>query len=197
MGKSQDRSAQQERTRQAILDGARKLLFEGKTVTVTAAAAENGVSKATSYRYFSDASVLVAEAVLDVSVKPYEAVVAGAQGLRGKIKAICLYYLDLSLENEAGFRQFLAAAMTEWKAGSSATARGGRRVKMFRRALSEHDTGLSGEQSDTLVCALSASTGLEAMIALIDVAGATPQQARETVAFMADAIVDRTFGKAG
>jgi len=195
MTKSQNRSAQRERTRQAILDGAKKLLSEGKTVTVTAAAAENGVSKATSYRYFSDASVLVAEAVLDVAVLPYENVVAGAQDLRGKLKAICLYFLDLTLENEAGFRQFLAAAMTEWKPGSSATERGGRRVKMFRRALSEHDTGLSPKQVDTLLQALSASTGLEALIALMYVAGATPQQAQETVAFMVDAIVDRTYGK--
>lgn len=154
------------------------------------------MSKATSYRYFSDASVLVAEAVLDVSVKPYEAVIADAQDLRSKLNAICLYYLDLSLQNEAGFRQFLAAAMTGWRAGSTATARGGRRIKMFRQALSEHDTGLSSEQSDILVRALSASTGLEAMIALIDVAGATPQQARETTAFMVDAIIDRTFEKA-
>ncbi len=197
MTKSHDRTAQRERTRQAILEGARQLLFEGKTVTVTAAAAVKGVSKATSYRYFSDASVLVAEAVLDVSVKPYEEVVASAQDLRSKLRAICLYFLDLSLENEAGFRQFLAAAMTEWRAGSTATARGGRRVKMFRQALSEHETGLSKKQCDTLVRALSASTGLEAVIALIDVAGATQKQARETAAFMVDAIVDRTFEKTG
>lgn len=196
MTKSHDRTAQQERTRQAILDGARQLLSEGKTVTVTAAASRNGVSKATSYRYFSDASVLVSEAVIDVSVKPYEAVVADAPDLRGKLKAICLYFLDLSLMNEPGFRQFMAAAMTEWRAGSTATKRGGRRIKMFRQALAEHDTGLSREQCDTLVRALSASTGLEAMIALIDVAGATQQEARETVAFMVDAIVDRTFEKA-
>lgn len=197
MTKSQNRSAQQERTRQAILDGARKLLFEGKTVTVAAAAAANGVSKATSYRYFSDPSVLVAEAVLDVAVKTYEDIVADAQDLQGKLKVICLYYLDLALENEAGFRQFMAAAMTQWKAGSTVSARGGRRVKMFRRALSEHDAELTSEQSDTLVCALSAVTGIEAMIALIDVAGATPKQARKTVAFMADAIVDRAFNTAG
>jgi AcrR family transcriptional regulator len=193
MTKIQERSAQRERTRQAILDGAKKLLSEGKTVTVAAAAAANGVSKATSYRYFSDPGVLVAEAVLDVEVKPYEDIVADAKDLRERLRAICLYFLNLSIENEAGFRQFLGAAMTVWAAGSAATARGGRRVKLFRRALSEQETGLSIEQSDTLVRALSAATGLEAMIALIDVAGATPEQARETVAFMADAIVDRTF----
>ncbi len=166
-------------------------------MTVAGAAAANGVSKATSYRYFSDPSVLVAEAVLDVAVKPYEDIVADAQDLRGKLRAICLYFLDLSIENEAGFRQFLGAAMTEWAAGSAATARGGRRVKMFRRALSEEKNTLSSERRDTLVRALSAATGLEAMIALIDVAGATPEQARETVAFMADAIIDRTLRTEG
>ena len=120
-----------------------------------------------------------------------------AQDLREKLKAICLFFFDLALENEVGFRQFLAAAMSEWKEGSPASTRGGRRVKMFRRALMEHNTGLSPKQIDTLVRALSASTGMEALIALTDVAGATPQQARETITFMVDAIVDRLIGNAG
>ena len=197
MTRSPDRSAQRARTRQAILDGARKLLFEGKTVTVAAAAAEMGVSKATSYRYFSDPSVLVAEAVLDVDVDSYEAIVAGQETLRGKLRAICLYFFDLSVTHEAGFRQFMAAAMTAWKADSPATARGGRRVKMFRRALGEHETGLSKDARETLVQALTVSTGVEAMIALLDIARTDVESARQTVAFMADALVDRAVGKAG
>ncbi|MEQ8291356.1 MAG: TetR/AcrR family transcriptional regulator [Roseovarius sp.] len=193
MPQTKGRSAQRARTRQAILDGARKLLSEGKPVTVAAAAAETGISKATSYRYFSDADLLVAEAVLDIAVKPYEAVVSGAPDLRGKLKAICLYFLDLALENEPEFRQFLAASMRAWSAESRGAARGGRRVSMFHRALSEHDTGLSEDQNETLVCALSASTGMEALIALIDVAGASPAQAREVVGFMVDAMLDRVL----
>ena len=80
MPKTKGRSAQRARTRQAILDGARKLLSDGKPVTVAAAAAETGISKATSYRYFSDADLLVAEAVLDIAVKPYDAVISGGPG---------------------------------------------------------------------------------------------------------------------
>ncbi|SMY06137.1 TetR/AcrR family transcriptional regulator [Flavimaricola marinus] len=193
MPKIQGRSAQRARTRQAILDGARKLLSEGKTVTVAAAAAENGVSKATSYRYFSDADLLVAEAVLDITTKPYEAVVSGATDLRSKLKAICLYYLDLAFEHEPEFRQFLAASMRAWTAESKGATRGGRRVSMFHRALSEHETGLSDDQRETLVCGLSASTGMEALIALIDVAGATPDQARDVVGFMVEAMLDRAL----
>ncbi|MEO4041968.1 TetR/AcrR family transcriptional regulator [Hoeflea sp. CAU 1731] len=189
MTKSQDRSAQRGRTRQAILDGARKLLSEGKVVTVAAAAAENGVSKATSYRYYSAPDVLVAEAVLDIAVKPYEDIVGDASDVQGKLRAICIYFLDFSFENESGFRQFLSGTMREWRADSKTTARGGRRINMFRRALSEHETGLSNDQKEKLVRSLSASTGIEALIALVDVAGATPQQAREAVGFMVDAMV--------
>lgn len=191
MSKSKDRSAQRARTRQAILEGARKLLSEGKVVTVAAAAAENGVSKATSYRYFSDPDVLVAEAVLDIAVKPYEDIIGDATDVRGKLKAICLYFLDLALENEAGFRQFLAVAMRAWRAEDKTTARGGRRVSMFRRALSEHETGLSDDQKEILVRGLSASTGMEALIALADVAGASPQEARDVVSFMVDAMLEQ------
>ena len=192
MLRKQDRSAQRMRTRQAILSGARKLLSEGKAVTVAAAAAENGVSKATSYRYFSDPDVLVAEAVLDIAVKPYEDVVGDAANLRGKLMAICLYFLELAFENEAGFRQLLAATLRERRSSNTVATRGGRRVSMFRRALSEHETGLSDEQQELLIRSLSATTGMEALIALVDVAGATPEQAREAVRFMVDAMLDRT-----
>jgi AcrR family transcriptional regulator len=193
MAKSPNRSAQRDRTRQAIIDGAKKLMHEGKSVTVASAAAVNGVSKATSYRYFSDPSVLIAETALDVFMKPYEEVVSGADGLQEKLRLICLYFFDQALANESGFRQFLAAAMTAWASNNAATTRGGRRIKMFRRALSEHETELTNEQTETLVRALSAATGIEAMLALTDVADATPKQAREAVAFMVDAIVDRMF----
>lgn len=191
MTKSQDRSAQRARTRQAILDGARKLLAKGKPVTVAAAAAENGVSKATSYRYFSTPDVLVAEAALDIEVHPYEEVIGDASDLRGKLKAICLYFLELAFENESGFRQYLAATMRAWRPEHTSTTRGGPRIAMFRRALSEHETELSESQKEMLVRSLSATTGMEALIAMVDIADATPQQTREAVGFMVDAMLDR------
>ncbi|WP_138473472.1 TetR family transcriptional regulator, partial [Poseidonocella sp. HB161398] len=91
------RTAQKERTRQAILDGARTLMQEGQPVTVAAAAERHGISKATAYRYFSDAAVLAAEAGLDIAVAGYEEITAGAADLRGKLRAISLYFFDLSL----------------------------------------------------------------------------------------------------
>src|SRR5690348_1759429 len=57
------RANQRERTRSAIMDGARKLLNEGKIPSVADAAEVARVSRATAYRYFPTQSALITEAV--------------------------------------------------------------------------------------------------------------------------------------
>lgn len=191
------RTSQKERTRRAILDGARQLLSEGAPVTVAAAAERHGVSKATAYRYFSDPDILVSEAMLDIEVKSYEDITRNANSLRERLLAINLYFLDLALENEMGFRQFLGRTLTVSASGTDNVRRGARRISMYRQALAEDDGGLSRTDQDALVRALAPATGIEAMTALLDVAGAEPEQAREAVSTMTLAILDRLLGPAG
>ena len=188
------RASQKERTRMAILDGARQLLTEGAPVTVAAAAERHGVSKATAYRYFSDPDILVSEAMLDIEVRAYEEVTSGSDDLRGRMKAINLYFLDLALENEVGFRQFLGRTLTVSASGAKGMRRGARRISMYRQALSEDDGGLPAAQQEKLIRALSLATGIEAMTALLDVAGAGPEEAREAVRTVTQAILDRFLG---
>ncbi|WP_127557880.1 TetR/AcrR family transcriptional regulator [Nioella ostreopsis] len=191
------RTSQKERTRRAILDGARQLLSEGAPVTVAAAAERHGVSKATAYRYFSDPDILVSEAMLDIEVKSYEDITRNANSLRERLLAINLYFLDLALENEMGFRQFLGRTLTVSASGTDKVRRGARRISMYRQALADDDGGLSRTDQDALVRALAPATGIEAMTALLDVAGAEPEQAREAVSTMTLAILDRLLGPAG
>jgi AcrR family transcriptional regulator len=191
------RTSQKERTRRAILDGARQLLSAGAPVTVAAAAERHGVSKATAYRYFSDPDILVSEAMLDIEVKSYEDITRNANSLRERLLAINLYFLDLALENEMGFRQFLGRTLTVSASGTDKVRRGARRISMYRQALSDDDGGLSRTDQDALVRALAPATGIEAMTALLDVAGAEPEQAREAVSTMTLAILDRLLGPAG
>lgn len=191
------RTSQKERTRRAILDGARQLLSEGAPVTVAAAAERHGVSKATAYRYFSDPDILVSEAMLDIEVKSYEDITRNANSLRERLLAINLYFLDLALENEMGFRQFLGRTLTVSASGTDNVRRGARRISMYREALADDDGGLSRTDQDALVRALAPATGIEAMTALLDVAGAEPEQAREAVSTMTLAILDRLLGPAG
>jgi len=177
------------RTREAILAGARALMARGEPVTVAAAAAEQGISRATAYRYFSDPQVLASEAGLAVEVLDYASIVEGADGARARTLAVSLYIFDLSLAHEAAFRQFLARNLDAWLSEGPRDRRGARRVEMFRRALA--GAGLNPAREARLVAALTAATGTEAMIALIDIARVDPDVARETVAEIAEALLDR------
>lgn len=177
------------RTREAILTGARALLARGAPVTVAAAAAEQGISRATAYRYFSDPKVLASEAGLAVEVLPYETVVMGAETPRSRTIAVSLYIYDLSRDHEAQFRQFLARNLDAWVAEGPRDRRGARRVEMFRRALD--GAGLSNAKMKRLITALTAATGSEAMIALHDIAKVDAPAARDAVLDIAEALLDR------
>jgi AcrR family transcriptional regulator len=193
-GPGRERSAQKSRTREAILAAARHLLAEGRPLSVTEAAARAGVSKATAYRYFSDPAALAAEAALAVEVRSYEEVTQGAGTLREKLLAISIYFLDFALDHEPAFRQFLARNLDAWAAegGRPQVRRGARRVAMYERALSE--AGLAPDRHRHLVAALATATGTEAMIALLDIVRTDADTARQTVRWLAEAAIDRTFG---
>ncbi len=188
-----ERVSQKNRTREAILAGARALIERGEPVSVAAAAAENGISKATAYRYFSDPAVLAAEAGLAVEVRPFEEIVAGADGPRARAMAVSLYFFDLALAHEPAFRQFLARNLDCWIAegGGDRMRRGARRVAMLELALAELRPSMPQRRFAMMIGALSAATGAEALIALSDIARLAPDMARETVAEMAGAILDR------
>lgn len=177
------------RTREAILAGARRLMSRGETVTVAAAAEEEGISRATAYRYFSDAQVLANEAGLAVAVRPYEEVVAGCHGARERTIAVSLYIFDLSVENEAAFRQFLARNLDAWRAHGPGDRRGARRVEMFKNAL--QTAQLSPDKKKRLINGLTAASGSEAMIALYDVAKADPVSARNAIRDVTEALLDK------
>ena len=193
--KPNERTAQKARTREALLAAAREILAEGSAPTVTSAATRAGISKATAYRYFSDPAELVAEAGLAVAVLPYEAIVADARTVRQKLRAISAYIFDLSVDHEAGFRQFLARNLDAWLADPRPrTRRGARRVQMFGRALDSHEATIPAETRTQLVLSLTAATGTEAMIALFDIAEVDRETARRTVLDICDALIDRHLG---
>lgn len=196
MSTRNERHAQKARTREVILAGARALLARGEKVTVTAAADESGVSKATAYRYFSDAEALVLEAGLAIEVAKYEEITANADGPQARALAVTLYFFDLAVEHEPAFRRFVARTLTAAaESPDGRYPRAARRLAMFERALS--GAGLSGEVQAQLKRALSAVTGIEALIALRDVAGADHDTARRTVRATAEALLDRYLSGTG
>jgi AcrR family transcriptional regulator len=186
-----ERRAQKSRTREAILAAARELLAEGQAVTLNAAARRAGVSRATAYRYFSDPSVLAAEAGLALEVRSYETITRGCAGTRERLVAIAIYFFDLALEHEVEFRAFLSRWLDAWRPAEQTVSRGARRVAMFERALDEGPERLAPAQREALVRSLTVNTGTEAMIALLDVARADREAARQCVAETAVVLIDR------
>jgi len=186
-----ERTNQKQRTRDAILDGARRLMGRGEPVTVTAAAAEHGISRATAYRYFSDPQALTLEAGLATLVPPYEVVTAGTTDLRSRLSAITEAMIRLTLENETAFRQYLAHAVT---APDGTRTRGARRVAYMKRALGELPHDLSAARQSDLLASLSAVAGVEGVVALTDVAGRDTATAARLLAEIADAILTRHLG---
>jgi len=61
-GMKQPRARQKERTRQALLASARKLVEGGETPAIARVAEHAGVSLATAYRYYSDPLLLLSDA---------------------------------------------------------------------------------------------------------------------------------------
>ena len=191
MSDKAERTNQKQRTRDAILDGARRLMGRGEAVTVAAAAAEHGISRATAYRYFSDPQALALEAGLATLVPPYEDVVVGTTDLRARLSAIIAAMIRLTVANEAAFRQYLAHSVT---APDGSGSRGARRVGYMNRALADLPHDLSVTEQADLVAALATVAGIEGLIALTDVAGCDSAKAARIMTDIADAILTRYLG---
>lgn len=195
---TRERRAQKDRTREAILAGARELLLEGKPVTVTAAAARVGVSKATAYRYFRDPAALAAESGLAIRVASLEEILSDAKTLHEQLLAINLYFFDFAMENEPGFRQFLASSVTAALADppQKAARRGARRIELYKSVLQFHGHDTDDMRAVRFCAALATATGIEAMIALIDIAGLDPKDARTVVEEMTTTLIDNYVNQA-
>ncbi|MCC5987459.1 MAG: TetR family transcriptional regulator [Pararhodobacter sp.] len=191
MSDTTERTSQKQRTRDAILDGARRLLARGEAVTVAAAAAEHRISRATAYRYFSDPQALTLEAGLATLVPPYEEVTAGTTDLRSRLSAITAAMIRLTLENETAFRQYLSHAVT---APGGTRTRGARRVAYMKRALRDMPHDLAPARQADLVASLSTVAGVEGLISLTDVAGRDTATAARLMGEIADAILTRHLG---
>ncbi|MDJ1015098.1 MAG: TetR/AcrR family transcriptional regulator [Paracoccaceae bacterium] len=182
---------QKQRTREALLDGARALLAEGRPVTVAGAAEAAGISKATAYRYFGDAHVLGASAGLPFGTPSYAEIVKDAETPREKVLAVVSYLVEIALENEALFRNYLARALDAWANSNRKPGqrRGATRVALIEAAVDE--LALDEKAARLLENALIAICVYEAVIAMRDAGGASDSEIRETVTVLAEALLDR------
>ncbi len=184
------RSAQKMQTRLTLLAAARALAAEGEQVTVTAAAARAGISRATAYRYFTSSETLAMEAALDASFATPEEVVGDEPDVRARVHSVRRYLIGAYAANEQAFRLFLARAFEATAQDPSVQVRVGRRVPMFELAVAPLAGHLPRAQIRTLVFALSGVSGPEHYLVQKDVLRLPPDVAEDVSRLTVDAILD-------
>jgi AcrR family transcriptional regulator len=184
------RTGQKLRTRQALLAAARALMARGEAVTVLAAAAEAGISRATAYRYFAAPETLTMEAALDGAFAGPAEVIGDAGEPRERVHRVRAYLAEASRRNERAFRLFLAKALEASAQEGAPQVRGGRRIPMYELALEPVRGRMEAADFQRLVHALSGATGLEAYLALRDVCRLDEPAADAISLATVDAILD-------
>jgi AcrR family transcriptional regulator len=183
------RTAQKQRTREALLAGARRLLARGITPTVEQAAQEAAVSRTTAYRYFPSQRDLLVAAHPEIaasSLLPSDASSDPAERLDAVIDA----FTQLIVETEAQQRSMLRLSLdAEAQPPDALPLRQGRAIGWIGEALTPLQGTLSDQQLHRLVVAIRSAVGIEALAWLTDVAGLSRQEATRLMRWSAQALL--------
>lgn len=192
-GQEDPRANQKLRTRQAVVDAARRLQGQGLTPTLAQAAAEARVSRATAYRYFPTHEALLVEITgITPASEPAEELVAGLQSQDAEERLLALLgaFNPAVIAEEADFRRALLVYQDTWlrahrgAANGLETVREGRRMRWLDEVLRPIGH-LPGEQYRRLRAALALTIGIDSIVIMKDVCGLDDDEALEVLRWSA------------
>jgi AcrR family transcriptional regulator len=164
-----DLSPQRTRTRAALVAAARELLAAGVTPTVEEAAVAASVSRATAYRYFPTQTHLLVGAHPEMAATSMLPANAPDDPV-ARLDAAVAAFTDMIVATEAQQRATLRLSLDPAHA-ADLPLRHGRAIGWFREALDGLRPALGDAEVERLVLAVRATTGIEALVWLVDVAG--------------------------
>jgi AcrR family transcriptional regulator len=170
------RTAQKQRTREALLAAARQLIADGDTPTVEATADAASISRTTAYRYFANQAALLVAAYPETemtSLLPADAPSDAEQ----RIAIAVQRFIKIVVDSEAQQRTMLRLSLEADGAARDLPLRKGRAITWFTDALEPARPLLGDEELRKLVLSLRSATGVEAFVWLVDVAGMSRRQA--------------------
>jgi len=191
------RTNQKRRTREALVAAARDIVASGRTPSVEEAARAAAISRTTAYRYFPTQHALLSAAHPETaksSLLPKHAPEDPVERLDLVLRSM----IKSNLQNEAQQRTMLRLSLEATPAErADLPLRQGRAIKWIDEALSPLRGSLPDRQLRDLTLSIRASTGIEALVWLVDVGGLTPTEAgrllrRTGVALLEHAIMSVT-----
>jgi AcrR family transcriptional regulator len=192
------RSNQKERTRMAIVAAACEAIASGGEVTMPDVARRALVSEATAYRYFPDLASLLREALAGVWESPEKAMepVAGSDDPVERIGFATEVLLREVLAYQGAVRAMISASITK---PSAAPGRPGRRFGLIDEALRPLNATMAVRQPrqfEQLKRGLAVVVSAEALFALTDLCGLTPETAIASAAQTARSLTAAAVGAA-
>lgn len=199
MGASRSsRAAQKAKTRTALVEAARALLEAGHQPSLQDIADHAGISRATSYRYYSDLTVLYQEAALSGVVSGVEALkaeiaLARPEAWDERIELLVVRIVDMILAHEVLFRSYLHTHII----GEESKVRGKRRRDWLHEAVAPDLAFLPAELAERVLHSLSLLTGVETVIVARDVCDLDDSGIRDLCRWTTRAILKAALEDAG
>jgi AcrR family transcriptional regulator len=185
---SHGRTQQKQRTRSALVAMAQRLVGEGKSPTVEAAAEAAGISRTTAYRYFKNQAELLAAAVPETgrtSLLPEDPPASVEERLDIVVSSLA----KMLIEREGQYRTMLRLSLDPATPRESLVLRQGRAIGWIDDALSPLRKRLSRNELRRLVLSIRSAVGIEAFVWLVDIAGLSRRDAAKTMQWTARAIL--------
>jgi len=178
------RTRQKLRTRNALIEAARKLVGEGACPTVEDAAEAAGISRTTAYRYFPNQAELLAAAhpeVARTTLLPANAPSSAEERLELVVREIT----RLVAAGETHYRTLLRLSLDPTTAKDRLVLRQGRAIGWLEDALAPLRSRLSAAELLRLVLAIRSAIGIEALVWLTDIGGLSRDEALKTMRWSA------------
>lgn len=190
------RSAQKQRTRDALVAAARELVAGGVSPSVEEAAAAARISRTTAYRYFPTKRSLLLAAhpeVAATSMLPPDP----PDDVAARLDLVVDRFTAMIVDTEAQQRTMLRLSLEEDKAQrGELPLRQGRAIAWITEALESLRGQLSDEELHRLVLSIRATTGIEALVWLTDIGGLSRDEAVKLMRWSAQALLQRAVDDA-
>jgi AcrR family transcriptional regulator len=183
------RTNQKARTRAALLDAARALLAEGVSPTVEQAADRAAISRTTAYRYFANQRALLTAVFPEIAVRSLLDADSPTDPA-ARLELVLERFTRHMLEHEPALRAQLRLSLEPRPAEPDQLPfRKGRAIAWIEDALAPLRGRMPDPELRRLVLAIRATTGIEALVWLTDIAGLSREEATELMRSSARALL--------